>query len=233
MSHEPTLVEIERYALGDLPPDRAAELEALRAEDPELDRQMRRVARDIEDAMPLPALDLGEEEAPELRPKRWAWAAPLLALAAVALFMFRAPPETRFRGTFDLDVHRVRAGEAVRQDALIEGREDDILQFAVTPSTDAFLTIVDIQDDGELSVWVDAEPVDAMETYDRAFRLDGFEGAERIFVVVADEPMNLTEIEDARDRAWRDPLIEWDTLPGLDADQRSVLVVRPGAMDAP
>ena len=52
--------------------------------------------------------------------------------------------------------------------------------------------------------------------------------SERVFFLVSERPMELDVLRAAYADAYSRPLVELDQLPGLDADQRSILIVRVG-----
>jgi hypothetical protein len=221
---------LEQWALGLLPPDQAQELEVLADIDPDLRQRAERIRSDIGAAqLGLPKLAL-----PDAAPSWWSrmWLPVGMSLAVpVAVFIafptLFAPDNTVvFRGALDLEIVRVRQGDAVPQTALIQAREGDRLQYAAIAPVDGFLYVFDVQDNGEVSQWQMAE-VRAMERVEGAAILDDYPGGERVFFVLSEEPLDAGVFEDAVHDVWQAPLVDLDTVPGLPAStQRSVLLVK-------
>ena len=224
---EVSLVELEQLALGELPDPRARSIEAAATTDPELAARIARVRSDIEAARDLPELRL-----PEPWPA-WRWAPAVtgaLALAAAALLWLVPTRSEQFRGDFDLQVERLREGQPRSVGALVDVQPGDRIQYEVRPSEPGTLGVFDLQDDGELFVWLEPQPVPARTATLGAAELDDYTGTERIFFVFSAEPFTVDDIEEAVQRAWRTPLPALDTLP-LDATmaQRSVMLLREEA----
>lgn len=236
-------LDLERWALGTLDPARAQQLEAARASDPALDQRMQRIQGEIQSAAAgMPQLVLPPDEATEserggflawlLRP--WSLAAVGALAAAVALFAVLGPLGTakpadgdKYRGMMpELDVYRVRDGEAVEQGVLIQAREGDRIQYEVMATGAGHLSIYNLQDDGQLQQYLAPRPIGAGEAYTAAISLDAYAGTERIFFLIGEEPIDETTVSGAVQRAYRQPLAELDALPDLPAAQRSVLVVK-------
>lgn len=253
MSDPVSRFHLELLALGELDVDTAAAIRARMAEDPDLAERFARMERDLAGEVPLPLLELPadpqpgdvlpEESAPfdpdvemphaEPPPRsgfpRWASLGAVAAVlaAAVALFVLRpgGGPEVTFRGTLDLEVLRIRQGVAEPQGLLVKGRAGDRLQYRVRPSEGGFVSVFDVQDDGVVTVWKDAIEVATGGVVEGAAILDDYAGLERVYFVLSDEPVHPAAFERAVHDAWGPPLADLDTIPGVDATQRSVTVV--------
>ena len=154
----------------------------------------------------------------------------LVRALIVVLVVFLRPvesPDVTYRGAMDLEVVRIRLGEATPQDGLVNAKTGDRLQYTVSVPSEGTLQVFDVQDDGEVSLWK-AESVQALKPVTGAAILDDYEGAERIFFVVTDKPLRKGEFEEAVHDVWRAPVAELDKVPGLGRHtiQRSILVIR-------
>lgn len=232
MSHEPVpLLDLERWALGDMPTDEIERLEALAAADPELDARMTRVQEAIRDAaIGLPVFVIPEEQPEPANRPGWPMFAGIgtLLAAAVALWVVlpSPPPTTTWRGAaLDLEVFRIRDGQAQRQGALVAAREGDRLQYSVATKEDGYISVFDVQDDGEISQWMAPTRSAAGQSVAGAVQLDGYAGAERVFFIASPEPVTLEQIREAVSDGSLKPLADLDELPGLAGAQRSILVV--------
>lgn len=234
-------LQLERFVLGRLDPEAADALTQRIEADPELSARVTHLRTEIEAAaVDLPPLVLPVDDAPHLTVvadpppqrawRRWAMGGGGLAVAAAAVLMVLpgGPGGEQFRGTFDLDVQHVRAGAATPVGLLVTARAGDTLQYTVTPSTDGWWMVADIQDDGEVSMWTPPRRVQAGVASTAAVQLDGYTGTERAYFIVSERPMELDEVRAAHAAAGQ-PLAELDTLPDLSAAHRSVLVVRADA----
>ncbi len=245
-----TRLELERWSLGRLGPERAAALERLGRQDPGLQARMQRVRIEIERARrDLPPLVLparAEEASLGLWQRLLSWRPPPrpqavlgLCAAATALALLLVLPERFsgpagdegprkevFRGALDLQLHRVRLGSALSQGSQVQARQDDRLQYVVTAPAAGWLQIVNLQDDGQLQQYLASRPVAAHEAVPSAVLLDDYTGSERIFFLFSHEPIPDERIREAAASAG--PLAELDQLPGLgpDVTQRSVLVIK-------
>jgi len=234
---------LERFVLGRLPASEHADVQRQVSEDPALERRLARIKREISEAgEDLPPLDLGIFNAPESprppavspprnRPVQWRWAGLGAAVLAASAALFVLPqaggPGEVFRGSFDLDVQHIRGGHPSSVGVMVEARAGDRIQYTVTPDRDGWLMVADLQDDGELSWWAPPKRVKANENIDGAVILDDYQGSsERAFFIVGDRPMELDRLRAAYADAYSRPLVDLDELPGLDADQRSILIVR-------
>jgi hypothetical protein len=235
MQNEPiSRLVLEQWALGMLPPERTHELDVLADLDPELRQRVERVRMEIAAAqIDLPKLSL-PETLTETQPSWWSrlWMPVGLGLALavavlIALPAVLAPEETVvFRGALDLEIVRVRAGDAVPQTALIQAREGDRLQYAAISPVDGFLYVFDVQDNGDVSQWQVTE-VRPMQRVEGAAILDDYPGGERLFFVLSPEPLGEGVFEDAIHDVWQSPLVDLDVVPGLPVStQRSVLLVK-------
>lgn len=226
----PTRLQLEQWALETLPPDEVASLEARALEDPDLASRMERIRADIDasviDLPPLPPLPA--DPVPWWR-RRWMPAVGLV-LAAVAALVVLVPasdPGVTFRGAFDLEITRVRAGQAEDMGLVVDAQDGDRLQYTVTAPEGGYLYVYDVQDDGLVSEWT-AEELFPMQSETFAVILDDYAGSERVFFLVADAPLEADLFETIVGDIWRTPLADLDTVPGLpdDVDQRSILIVR-------
>lgn len=227
-----TRLELERYALGHLSSDRAQQIDALAASDPALQARLDRIVAQVADAArDLPPLDL-PADAPARRPWRvWAPAlAAALALVVVVPLAVRGltpdPPPQTFRGGVDVQVWRVRDGAAEPQASLIQARRGDRLQLEVQSDVGGWLSVYNVQDDGQVQTYLAPTPLAALEVGTAAVVLDDYPGSERIYVLVSAAPIDQTQVLDSVQSAWDQPLAELDTLPDLDATQRSLLVIK-------
>jgi hypothetical protein len=234
---EITRLELERLALGRLDPQRAADIEAMGTRDPALAARVERVRGEIQAASAgLPPLALpGDAErhgrlAWLRRPALWAPAlAVVLALALVIVLPPGEPAETwRGGAVMDIELLRVRLGEAQPQGALVSAQAGDRLQIEVSPPQAGWIQIYDLQNDGRIQAWLEPRRIGARQRVEQAVLLDDYPGAERLFVLLSPEPISLQQVEQAADQAFRTPLVELDLLPGLGDGvlQRSVLIVK-------
>jgi hypothetical protein len=234
-------LELERWALGRLDPESQVALETMGRADPQLQARMDRVRDELARAsQDLPPLALPEEDEREAALPRWrSWRLPALgglvlaATAALALVLIH-PPEQQpdaWRGgeVMDIELVRVRAGQAQSQGALVSGRAGDRLQIVVSPPDAGWLQIYDLQDDGVVHSWLEPREVGAKQPLQRDVLLDDYPGTERIFVLYAAQPIPLDLVERSVQQAFDRPLVELDRLP-LPGEvlQRSVLVVKDG-----
>lgn len=239
-------LELERWALGTLDAQRSAQLATARQSDPDLDARMLRVQEQITQASAdMPQLVLPADE-PEVERVSWLqWllrpqgltAAGLLAAAVVLIAVGPAlldpgpevseDPRVRYRGLApELSIYRVRAGEAAEQGPLIKAQAGDRIQYDIVAPRESYLSIYNVQDNGELQVYLPAQPVQAGESVSSAVLLDDYTGTERIFFILGEEPIDEVTVTGAVQRAYRQPLADLDALPGLPAAQRSVLIVK-------
>lgn len=227
-----TRTDLERWALGDLDPAHAEAIAEQVARDPRLSARAERVRRD---------LDATESAVPPLRepwravaPRPWrpgAWSLGVVALAAAALLFVLVPspdpPTQLVRGSaFDLEAYRVRERHVDAVGAIVEVQAEDHLQLRIKPAGSGFLHVFDLQDDGAVSAWLTASPVEAGQRQEVAAVLDAYPGSERVYVVLADAPVTIERVRSALSGGAA-PVAELDVLPGLDgATQRSLLLVR-------
>lgn len=244
-------LDLERYVLGRLSPEARATLDARLGSDLELSDRVDRLRADIAAAEEdLPAFTIPTEQAtgpklavvptpepakaPEAPPRRgemrWVFAATALAAAAgVAIAVLPGEPATSgdvFRGAFDLEVVQVRAGETTDVGVVLRGQAGDKLQYTVTSPTDGWWMVADIQDDGQVAMWTPPRRISAGMPASAAVQLDGYQGSERAYFIVTEEPIELDRVRTAYADAYRTPLAELDTLPKLPGSQRSILIVR-------
>lgn len=230
MPSEVSRLDLELLALGQLPPDRAAVIRTAALEDEDLARRITSVERAIERASEdMPSLVLEPEPQPvETRRRWWMWFAaplPVMAAAAAALLMLQPdpPPTVTFRGDMDVQLWRVRHGEAVEQGALVEAKAGDRLQWTVEVSEPGWFAVYDVQDDGQVSVF--SQPMEVAGVVEGAVVLDDYAGSERLYFTLSDEPFAVEAVELAVEASWKVPISDLDALP-LDGAQRSVLVIK-------
>ncbi|MEN0062978.1 MAG: hypothetical protein AAGA48_12565 [Myxococcota bacterium] len=235
MSTDPiSRLQLERFALGDLDEADVARIESQVETDPELAERLQAVRNAVaaaaDDLPPAPVWPDDEAEPGKVvRLFPVALVASTLALAAALVLWFRAPPPdaVQFRGTLDVEVERVRGDRAKPQGPVVEVQAGDRLQYTISSDTDGHLMVVDVQDDGAVSVIYDSTPIDAHELIQGAAQFDDYEGSERIYFLFDDQELTLLHVRDAVERAWDRPVADLDALPLKIEDQRSVLVVRP------
>jgi hypothetical protein len=132
----------------------------------------------------------------------------------------------------DLELVRVRMGEALPQGAVVEAREGDRLQFALSSSVPTWAQVYDFQDDGLVQTWLEPTEVVAKQPVVQAVLLDAYAGDERVFFLLSPEPIPLERARQAGEQIFEQDLAELDRLPGFGAEvvQRSVLIVKePGS----
>ncbi|MCB9744002.1 MAG: hypothetical protein H6740_15485 [Alphaproteobacteria bacterium] len=236
-------LDLELLALKRLPDERAAEIERWAQADPELAARVARVRQEIDDAahdLPALRLPMEEEEATGLAVwmDRLRWTRFLLMGAAViAAFVIAekadGPTEDpvtqgqRFRGALDLQLWRVHDGDPIEEDALIEAAAGDRVQYEVSSDVEGWLSIYNIQDNGEVSVYMEPRLITPLQPVKAAVILDDYAGSERIFFFMSETPVELVDVESAKQKAWKEPLAELDQLPLRRAAQKSVMVVKP------
>lgn len=244
MSAEETITRLtlEQWALGMLEPEDRHDLEQRREADPDLADRMTRIQAEVMSAADeLPQLVLPADEPGVVRWLDWLrrpqWILGLAVAAAALLVLLpqvrpqgaapvAADGEITYRGDFELRVFRVRQGEAAEQGALIDALPGDRIQYDITAQQDGYLAIYNLQDDGELQVFLHSQPISAQRSVTEAVVLDDYKGSERIFFLVDKEPILEEQIRGAVQRAYRSPLADLDTLPGATTWQRSVLILK-------
>ena len=233
MRPEVSRLDLELLALGELAPERVEELRRRALDEPPLAERIARVQRELDEAShEMPQLVLEEEPAPAEAPSRpwWIFALPVPVLAAaVALFVLLPQgPSTTMRGQLDLELWRLRMGEAQPVGALIEAQAGDRIQYEVRASEAGWLAVYDLQEDGVVSTFLAPREVQAEELVEGAVLLDDYPGSERIYFVLSEAPLLEGELAIAAEKHWDRPLSELEQLEDLDVlAQRSVLVVRP------
>lgn len=116
------------------------------------------------EATPVPPLDLAalraraaaleDAPAPRAANRSWAlWLAPVLALAAALLLVFRVGPQNRIKGDVDLGFYVLRAGEVLPGDPRATFREGDRLQFTYRAGTYDRVVLLSVDGDGRLTVF--------------------------------------------------------------------------------
>ena len=231
-------LDLERWALGTLDPARVQALEAARAGDPDLDQRMQRVRAEIDGAaqgMPqlvLPADDVAPSWAERLLsflPRLSVGALVVTALALLAFRLFPAddPAAVTYRGLVpEVTVFRVSHGVQEEASALIHAQAGDRIQYEIVATGEGHLAVYNVQDNGEVQVYLAPQPVQPGQAVTRGIILDEYAGSERIFFMVSPDPLDEAAVSGAVQRAYRQPLAELDALPGLDAGQRSVLILK-------
>ena len=236
-------LDLERFVLGRLEPTVRDDIDARVGTDPELRARIERLRAEIQVAsVDLPAFQVPVDDAPTLEvvaggtsnAQRRSISLSLivgvgLAAAAATLLVVQpseAPQSEVFRGDFDLAVEHVRAGSGSSVGLMVEARSGDTLQYTITPDTDGWWMVADIQDDGKISLWTPPQKVEAGLPARAAVQLDEYSGSERAFFLLSDAPMELDAVREAYAQAYRKPLADIDSLPGLPAKQRSILIVR-------
>ena len=77
-----------------------------------------------------------------------------------------------------------------------------------------------------MSLWGRPVQVQAGESVEGAVVLDDYAGKERVFFLLSEAPVGQNAVDQAVRSVFDRPLADLDTLPGIDATQRSVLIVR-------
>jgi hypothetical protein len=207
---------------------------------------MDRVRGEIQRAsVDMPSLHLPAEAEAET-PARAGWLAWLrgptlggLAVAVVAAIalVFVLPPDEptgadtwRGGGVMDLELVRVRMGEAQPQGTLVKAQAGDRLQLTLSAPDAGWVQIYDVQDDGVVLTWLEPRQVEAKQPLQQDVLLDDYPGAERVYILFAADPVDLPRVERAVQEAFHQPLPALDRLPGLGDGvlQRSVLLVKEG-----
>ena len=241
-------LDLELYALDELPDEQAEALAAAIGADPKLAAWAARVRDEVDEAADnLPTVP---HEQDQLDDGLFAWlgirfgSAGAMVYAAAILFTTGGiisfwphadppPPEVAAtgpaasRGTFDLQLQRSRAGAVVDLGAVARVQAGDRLQFTVTAPHAGVLTVVDVQEDGAVDLFGEAQPLAAMQPWTGATLLGDSSGAERLFFIVGARALDRTAAEAAVREARGKPLATLDRLPlGDGFGQRSVLVHR-------
>ncbi len=232
---------LEKWALGELPPEDVAQLEARIASDEEFAAWAARVKGEVtEAAKDLPQLQLPAEVESRgwlpdlrgllLRPAPAAGLGLMVLLVALWLYPWSAPEDvgTAWRGSLDLQIHLVHDGRASEQGALVRARAGDRLQFRVAAPQAGFLSVWDLQDDGQLSPWLEQTPVAAKVAEEGAVLLDDYAGSERIFFVWSEQALADDAVKLSVEKAYDVPIVDLETLPGLGDGvvQRSILLMK-------
>jgi hypothetical protein len=163
--------------------------------DPDLSHRLERLRAEVDIPVPAfvpPALQIPE---PANRPWRWAVGVALVAAVAITALVSLRPqgPQMTYRGAMALDAQIVRNGVITNVGAVVQTRPGDLLQWRVLSDIDGHLTVVDQQDDGVWAVWKSA-PITAGLSVEGTVRLDGYEGAERVWFVVSDVPFQVSAL---------------------------------------
>ena len=125
------------------------------------------------------------------RPAPWiAAAAAVLLLAVLARPTPEPEPGDRFRGSLDVRVDLVREGAATEQGLVVHAAEGDRLQYRVLAPAAGWITVLALQDDGEVAVWTGPVEVAADQPVRGAVLLDDCAGSERIYFVHSPEPID-------------------------------------------
>ena len=91
-----------------------------------------------------------------------------------------------------------------------------------------FLSVWDLQDDGQLSPWLEQTPVAAKVAEEGAVLLDDYAGSERIFFVWSEQALADDAVKLSVEKAYDVPIVDLETLPGLGDGvvQRSILLMK-------
>jgi len=247
-------MDLELLAIGDLPDDHErrinehlADCTPCRERLWRIRQEQSRAQRAIPQQAPVEAFR-AREQRERSRAVPWLAAAGGWAAAACLLWLW-APwtsepsftePEaaieagTRTKGTFAVQVIRGRGSDVERLGPVAVCRPGDRLQFEPELPDHGFLSIVNVQDDGQVQPYLPPTPVSAAkDRLNFSVELDDFHGRERIFFVWSPEPVDSVLIQAGiRDTLLARPLEEIDDLPlpaTLGADQRSVLIYKESA----
>ncbi|MFT6146802.1 MAG: hypothetical protein ACJAZO_004951 [Myxococcota bacterium] len=187
-----TRFDLELYLLDELDARRRAEVQAALHADPDLASRLERLRAEVDIVVPAFAPPMLQIPEPANRPWRWAMGIAVAAAVAITTLVTLSPqgPQMTYRGAMELDVQLVRNGVITHTGTVIQTRPGDLLQWRVLSDTDGHLTVVDQQDDGVWAVWKSA-PITAGLSVDGTVRLDGYEGAERVWFVVSDGPLQI------------------------------------------
>ncbi len=187
-----TRFDLELYLLDELDAGRREAVQAALDANPDLAERLERLRAEVD--IPIPAFVPPAMQIPEPANQPWRWAVGIAVAAAVgitALVTLRPQgPQMTYRGAMELDVQVVRNGVVSNAGAVIQTRRGDLLQWRVLSDTDGHLTVVDQQDDGVWAVWKSA-PISAGLSVEGTVRLDGYEGAERVWFVVSEAPLQV------------------------------------------
>ena len=211
---------LERYALGELPPDQTRVIRQQIADDPAAAAQLRELESDDRAIrMRYPAGKMAEQirskagvVEPRRRVSRWAMAAPVLAMAA-ALMLVVLPgiPDTIentdiqliddggiiAKGTGDAILRVVRqADDAVLDDGALVAA-GDILGFRYNAAGARHGVLLSVDGNGVVTLHFPPEMLGATMlesgtvTLDLAYELDDAPEFERFFLVTADTPIDV------------------------------------------
>lgn len=241
-SNHMRLHELRRFRLGELKSEHPASCSECRARLDALEAEERaflattNVAADS--AAILARLEKGET-APRL--KRWMFALPALALAALLSFTFLPktpdPETTRIKGgAIDLEMFVKDAQGIHPADDGARLREGDAIQFRYRAGGRRFVFVASVAADGTVSpLYPDAEqssiPVSPSGTHilEGSVILDDSRGPERFFAFFSDEPITFDEVQ----RALKSSVKESDVtrlqqveIGREDVDETSVLIFK-------
>jgi anti-sigma factor RsiW len=193
-----TRFDLELYLLDELDAPRREQVQAALDSDPDLAKRLERLRAEVDIPVPVfvpPSLQVPE---PANRPWRWAVGIAVAAAVGITVLVSQRPerpqgPQMTYRGAMALDAQIVRNGVISNASSVIRTHPGDLLQWRILSDTDGHLTVVDQQDDGVWAVWKSA-PVTAGISVEGTVRLDGYEGAERIWFVLTDAPFHVNAV---------------------------------------
>lgn len=142
----------------------------------------------------------------------WSWGAPLAAvsaIAAVALGVVALQPDPGFtpRGQPSVDVARVRAGQPL--DARAALAPGDELSLSLVVEGERFVSVVSLQQDGEVSRLVEGRPASAARAFTLpGVALDAYAGREWLVVEATSSPVVGEALEARAVELLPDPVAE-------------------------
>lgn len=246
--------QLERYALGELPPERLAAIRARLATDPELAARLDALRADdaaFLAAWPprrvVPGLEARAAARPGGRPL--VWLAPVLAVAAVVVVVGRGPdapsvgtpPDPaveevgRVKGVSpELRVYRNAAGEVERLAAGAAAHAGDLLQVGYVAAGAGYGVVFSIDGNGVVTdhaVGMDGAAVPLTRGGEdrlvNAYELDDAPRFERFFLVTSDAPFAYAPVRAAAERFAADPDAATAPLPlPSDLAQASFVVTK-------
>lgn len=186
-----------------------------------------------------------ESSQPAIGWRRWVWLSAASLATGVLIFLVgmfwfvEQKAETlslRFKGAAPgLHVWVERGGVVERGRSPLRLSPGDRIRFATSLSEDAYLTIVNLDEQARLTSYFPAQPGQSQlcpagveRPLPDSIRLDDTLGSERVFALFSRAPLDFVSIRRAlaamkRPGSDRIDLEQWDTLP-VPAFQRSVLI---------
>ncbi len=211
---------LERFALGELPPERLAAIQALVDADPTLQARLRDLRNDNRAILmqhpPRQVVARIRDRAGVAAPRKrspWFVAAPVLAMAALALLFVTSgdpiAPNDRAKGSAgtvevdaapELHVFREDDGELSSGDL---ARAGEVLGFRYDAAGYDFGALFSIDGAGVVTLHMPDSPGsglavdDGLVTLSLGYELDDAPDFERFFLVLSDTPFNLSAVLDA------------------------------------